>query len=933
MHVRRAPACPICSPVGQNVAVLTREDLVGRDAELAAIRDVVMSAAGDGGVLILRGEAGIGKSSLLAEAATIAETAGHRILRASGVRTEAHLPFAGLHQMLRPLLGGLETLPSPQAAALRAAFGLSDSAAEDPFLVSLGTLTLLTEAAAHQPVVALVDDAQWLDQPTDETLGFVARRLGSDPVALIVAILEGEGSTEIGSVGLPITTVRPLDDGNARDLLGRRGAHLTTAVREHILQAAEGNPLALVELIGAVEDYSGDAATDALPVTARIEQTFAGKLAGIPERTSTLLLLAALDDQGGVDEIAAAGRLLGVADAGAEDLDLAIEGGLIAFDDGRLRFQHPMIRSTVVGRATDASRREAHRALAAVIADQDRSAWHSAAGVTTPDEAVAALLDAAAERAQRRGAIAAAQTLLEKAARVTPDGDARGARLLRAANHAYELGRLDIMPRLLEDAGPLASGALERRRQAWLQAVRLTGPKTAREAENVRLVVEAASQLADDDVDLAIALLNLAAARGWWMDLEPEIWARMIEVATVVAREADDPHLLFVKAAAGRDTAGVVDGVRRRLGSPDSLDPDPARILATSALWAGDLDAARQLFGMSVDGCRRQGRIGYAARGLVIGGWCGIQLGSLDDAVPALDEGLRLATETNQENFVATANSALAQYYALRGELEASARAIAAAERHGIHAYADGLTAYVSVARGLLALAAGHHADAFDALQHVFVPTDEAYHTLIRTWAIPELVDAAIPAGRAADAARCIDALERDRAVVAGPWPQITMAYARAVLAGGSDGEDEAEAAFSTALGADLERWPLPKARLLLAYGIWLRRRRRVAESRDPLRRARDLFDAIGVPWMADQARRELGATGEASSAPRLRSFDDLTPQEMQIARLAANGLSNREIGERLFVSHRTVGYHLYHVYPKLGISGRAQLHAALGAA
>ena len=920
----------------------TQEHLIGRDAELAAIRDAVTAASDHGGVLLLRGDAGIGKSALLAEAVDRATAAGLRVLRASGVRTEARLPFAGLHQLLRPLLGGLEALPPPQRTALGAAFGLSDGAVEDPFLISLATLTLLTDAAADRPILAVVDDAQWLDRASDEALAFVARRLGSDPVVLLVAIREEETPTAVESAGLPIVSIQPLEEADARELLGRGGAHLRGSVRERILREAAGNPLALVELPAAVDAQPADApdaATDPLPVTARIERAVGLRLADMPPTTAKLLLLAAVDDQAIVDEILAAAHVLGVTDpsvtdASAADLVPAVDGGLIAVENGSVRFRHPLIRSAIAQRATDADRRATHEALAGATGDPDRVAWHRSAAATRADEATAALLDAAAERAERRGALAAALATLEQAARLSPDGQARGGRLLRAADMAYELGRYDIMGHLLEDADGLAAPALEARRQAWLLALKLTGPKTAREEQNIRLVVDAARRTAAEDVDLAMRLLEFAAARSWWMDVGSDVCSTVVDAAIAIASDADDPRLLFVKAAgAGEHGAEVLERLRRRLASADSLDPNAARLLGISAMWVGDLDAATQFFALSAPPSRAQGRLGFLARGQILNGWCATHLGHLSEAAPALDEGLRLAVETDQETFVATAHMALAQHHALRGELEKSAAAVAEAERHGRHAYADGLLANVHHARGLLELAAGRHADAFDTLRHIYEPADEGFHPFVRSWAISDMVDAAIPAGRTADAARYLDALAEHRGLAASPWQRISMTCARAMLAADRGDDPAAKAAFSEALAIDLERWPLPRARLLLAWGSWLRRQRRVAESRDPLRSARDLFDAIGVPWMADRARRELGASGEVSSARIRKSVDDLTPQELQIARLAANGLSNRDIGEQLYLSHRTVGFHLYHVYPKLGISGRAQLHAALSAA
>ena len=435
-------------------------------------------------------------------------------------------------------------------------------------------------------------------------------------------------------------------------------------------------------------------------------------------------------------------------------------------------------------------------------------------------------------------------------------------------------------------------------------------------------------------MQLAMRLFELAASRGWWMDVDAAVSEGIVEAASAVAPGPDDPRLLWAKAAAAREHGDeVVARVRHRLSSEAPVDAVEARLLATCAMWVGDLDVALQFFAVAVPAFRREGRLGYLARALILSGWCSTHVGRLSEAAPELDEGLRLAVETDQENFVATAHIALARLHTLRGDLERGELAASEAERHARRAYADGLLANVHHARGLLGMAAGRHADAYDSLRHIYQEGDEGSHPVVRSWAIADLVDAAIPAGHMQDAARYLGALTMDAGLVASPWQQIGMAYARALLAANAGDAPAAELGFSAALAENLERWPLPRARLLLAYGGWLRRQRRVAESRDPLRLAVEMFDAIGVPWMADSARRELGATGEAMHARTPKSVDDLTPQELQIARLAASGLSNRDIGERLYLSHRTVGFHLSHVYPKLGVSGRAQLHAALGAA
>jgi len=912
--------------------VLTQPSLVGRDAEIEHIHSVVGTASGDGGVLIIRGEAGIGKSSLLAVAAAAATAARFRILRVTGVRTEANLPFAGLHQLLRPILGGLDHLPAPQRSALGAAFGMSDGAAgQDPFLIALATLTLLTDAAAERPILVALDDAQWLDRPSDEALAFVARRLGSDPVLLLAAIREGEATTAIEHSGLPEIVLRPLADGAARDLLDRHGPELASAARERVLREAAGNPLALVELPATVRSDIDDDPMETIPVTARVEQAFAAQVIDLPEATRSLLLVAAVDDQGVVGEILAAGTVMGAPDGGLAGIQPAIDAGLVVLDGESLRFRHPLVRSATAQRANATDHRAAHTALAQVVQDPDRVAWHTAAAATGPDEAVASLLEDAAKRAQRRGAIAVATAALERAARLSPDSREAGVRLLHAADLAYKLGRFDMMLRILQDAEPLDTPTLESRRTAWLRALELTGPKGAREPVEIRLVTDAAERAAPIDRDFALALLALASARAFWIDAAPRLHERIVGVAATAAGDPDEPWLLYTKASASRVYGPeVVDRLGRRLASPDPTPPDDARVLGTSAMWVGELDAACQFFAASVAAIRGQGRLGMVARGQVLSGWCAMHLGRMAEAGPALEEGLRLSMETNQQNFVATAYVALTEYLAHRGDLAGAGAAVVEAERHAREQYVDGLMAHVQHARGLLSLAAGRYADAFGSLRRIYRLGAEGYHTVMRGWAVADLVDAAIPAGRSGEAAGYIDDLASDSRVVAGSWQQITLAYARAVLAADAADATAAEAAFSVALAAQLDRWPLPRARLLLAYGSWLRRQRRVAESREPLRTARDLLDAMGVAWLGERARRELGASGEASRAKGPIMLDELTPQELQIARLAADGLSNREIGERLYLSHRTVGFHLYHVYPKLGISSRAQLHAAL---
>ena len=742
--------------------------------------------------------------------------------------------------------------------------------------------------------------------------------------------------TAIETAGVPIIAIRPLEEADARELLERHGAHLRASVRERILRDAAGNPLALVELPAALEARAADApetATDPLPVTARIERAMAGRLADLPEATTKLLRLAAIDDGGHVDEIVTAARAIGVPDASAGDLAPAVDGGLIALDDGSVRFRHPLIRSAIAQLASDADRRAAHLALAGAAGDPDRVAWHRSAAASRPDEATADLLEAAAERAERRGAMAAAVASLEQAARLTPDGEARAARLLRAADRAYEIGRYDIMARVLQDADGLAAPALEGRRQAWLLALKLTGPKTAREQQNIRLVVDAARSIAADDAELGMRLLEFAAARSWWMDVDPDVCSGVVEAAIDIAPDSDDPRLLFAKAAGAREYPEVVESLRRRLAGRRPARPGrrtPARDHGDVGRRPGRRDAVLRAVragfpppgptGLPGSGAGAGRVVRDPPRSTVRGG------SGAGRRAPARGRDRPGELRRHRSHGPRRAPCAARR-------LRAGTAALAEAERHGRQAYADGLLANVHHARGLLELAMDatpmpSTRSGTSTSPATRAPTRSSARGRSPTWSM-QRSRLGVPPTPLVTWTPSTSTPGSPRARGSGSaWPTPELCWRPIAVTTAA-----AEAAFNGALGRRPRAVAAAEGPPLLAYGSWLRRRRRVAESRDPLRSAREMFDAIGVPWMADRARRELGATGEVSSARSPKSVDDLTPQELQIARLAASGLSNRDIGERLYLSHRTVGFHLYHVYRSSGISGRAQLHAALGAA
>jgi AAA ATPase domain len=646
--------------------VIASEGIVGRDRELAIVAGLVARATAGGGALLIRGDAGIGKSALVERAVLLAEAAGMHILRATGVRTEANLPFAGLHQLLRPILGGLETLPKPQYTALAVAFGLVEGTAEDPFLIALATLTLLADSAANMPILIVADDVQWLDRPSADAVAFVARRLGSDPLVMVVELREGEDSP-FDAAGVDELVLPPLSDRDARDMVSSLAPGLAPAVRERILREAAGDPLALAELSATIRDDpgAGDGLPDVLPLPARLEREFAARAAGLSDDTQWLLLVAALDDRDGVAEILAA------AGVPSSAITPALDARLIAVEGPSLRFRHPLIRSAIQQRATPEDQRAAHGALAGVLGDFDRAAWHRAAAAVAPDEPAAALLDAAAGRAIRRGALTIAIAALLRAAALSADGRGRGTRLLRAADVANEIGRVDVIGQLLETAKPIDARDLEDRRQAWLMALALTGPRSPREEANLRSVVAAARRAGEDgEADLGLALLQFATSRCWWIDPGVEIRSGIAAAGCALAPAPDDVRGIYTSAIAPE---GRIDEIlallAERSATRETVTGPDARRLATAALWVGALDLAVDFFIASDAALRNEGRLGLLARSLIVHAYSCAHLGMLTAVGSYVDEGVRLVAETRQPFFVATGDVAHTIYLAFRGDI------------------------------------------------------------------------------------------------------------------------------------------------------------------------------------------------------------------------------------------------------------------------
>jgi DNA-binding CsgD family transcriptional regulator len=900
--------------------------LVGREPELGIVEGLFEQVSERGGALIVRGEPGIGKSALLAEASVRAEDRGMRVLTATGVRSEAKVSFAGLHQLLRPIFDGLEELPVTQREAMLAAFGMSDDAAPDLFLIALAALNLVADSADRMPLLLVAEDAHWLDRSTADVLAFIARRLESDPIVLLVACRDRTGNA-LDDAGMPEITLEGLGEAAAAELLDTHAPGLVPPLRERVLREAAGNPLALVELATtAVEFGEDDVVPVLLPLTARLERTFAARASELPAATETLLLAAALNDSDALPEMLAAASIVAEAAIDLSDLEPALSAGLVEVDERTVRFRHPLMRSAIVQAAAPAQRHAVHAALAAGLDDQpDRGVWHRAASTVGADEGVASELEAAASRAQRRGALGAAAAGLEKAARLSRPGQ-EGPRLLRAAGLALELGRRDMVRRLVREAELLQLSPLDVGRLAWI--VETLDPGITGDPRAVLPLVETADRVrANGDVDLALKLLWAAASNSFWADRSEQTHDEIVAAAERVSVHAGDPRLLSILAyaAPAADEAALVERLSR-WPADRGVDPTSMQLLGNAAFTLGVHALASGFLTSSIDTMRDQGRLVQLAQSLVMRAWSEINLGRWTVAAPDAEEGARLAHETAQPIWEAGAHAAQAFLAGVRGDEDTAEALATRAERVVVPAGGHAVIAAVQLARGVTALGAGRYADAHGQLLRMLDRSDPAHHRMTFSWALGNLAESAVRVGETENARAIVAGFEQRAAQTPSPAFQQAMRHARAVLAA----DAEAEALFEAALDDEIFGGPFERARLQVAFGTWLRRQRRIGESRGPLRAARDTFDALGAdPW-SERAREELRATGESSRKREPGVLEELTAQELQVAQMAANGLSNREIAQKLYLSHRTVGSHLYRIYPKLGINSRWELSAVL---
>ena len=873
---------------------------------------------------MVRGEPGVGKTVLLDY--LVGRASGCRVVRAVGVQSEMELAFAGLHQLCAPMLDHAESLPVPQREALRTAFGLSAGPVPDRFLVGLAVLGLLSETAGERPLVCVVDDQQWLDHASAQALGFAARRLAADPVGLVFAArVPGEDVA-----GLPELVVDGLAEDDARALLESvLTGPLDARVRDQIIADTNGNPLALLELprgLTSAQLAGGFGLSSAVPLAGRIEESFGRQLEALPAPTRRLVQLAAADPSGDPVLVGRAARRLAIGVGAARP---AAEAGLAEFG-ARVRFRHPLVRSAAYRSASIQTRQELHGALAEVTdpaVDPDRRAWHRAQAAPGPDEEVAAELEQSAGRAQRRGGLAAAAAFLERSAGLTLDPARRAQRALAAAQAKYQAGALDAALGLLAmaQAGPLDE--LQRARGDLLRAQIAFASSHGRDAPP--LMLGAAKQLEALDVGLAReTYLEAFTAALFVGRLSPAVGdvARAARMAPAPLAPGRAPDLLL-DGLALLVTEGYAAGtpaLRRALHAFRSQDISAEEGLswlwlagrAAMAVW--DDETWHILASRHVKLARDAGALSelpLAVRSRIL----------LHAHVGELAEGAALIAEAQA---VADATgSQLGPYGALgvaafRGR-EAEATELIQATMDGVTSRGEGRGVTSQYAAALLYNGLGHYDKALAAAELACEYDDVG----VLGWSLTELVEAAVRSSQPARASDALQRLSETTRASGTDWALGTEARSRALLSEGETAENWYREAIER-LGRTRMRPAVARAHLL--YGEWLRRENRRRDARAELRTAHGLFATMGIEAFAERARRELLATGDTVRKRTVETVGELTAQEAYIARLAVDGRTNVEIGAQLFLSARTVEWHLGKVYTKLGVGSRRELRRAL---
>jgi DNA-binding CsgD family transcriptional regulator len=906
--------------------------VIGREAGRARLRALVDPVPPASQVLLVIGEAGMGKTLLLADAADRARRAGMRVLSVTGRESESKLAFAGLHQLLRPVLSSAAGLPGRQAQALLGALGLAaDPGAPDPLLTGVAVLTLLSDLSERSPVLVVADDAHWLDRSSLDALAFAGSRLDAERVVLLLAA-RGQAPPTGFDRGFPELHLEPLSAADAGLLLDGQPRPPRGRARAQVLAQAGGNPMALIELAKVIADDPAAGrlwAAEPLPLTDRLSAVLTSRFAALPEQARAALLLAAVAD--GPDLSAAASRGAG---PDARALVPAEQQGLVKVDRTGLQFSHPLVRSAIYHSAPFAQRAAAHRQLAQALHDQpDRRAWHLAAAALQPDEHVASLLEATATQAQHRGGAAAMALAMERAAELSPHPEDQARRLVAAASAAVPTGQGDWVQDLATRALAVTANPelrlTARHDAAW--ALAWSGQRTVA----LSALISVAEEASRDLPALAWDALGSAATVAYQSG-RPASRQAVSRILDRLEGQGPPPsgrgpridiNALKLWIRASTDPNGsrgeLVPYLRRVAGSP--LD-EPSLWGTGSAAWILDeSDLAITLLQDAMQRLRAPSVRGTSGAALTVLGWAYIDTGRWDDALDVAGEAAGMAEANHMDMVAASADVITATVLALRGDSAAARRHAARALAAVDPAECGLVAARARRALGIAALADGSYLQAFTQLRGLFSEDGTPLHNYASYLGVADLAAAAVRADRRMEGCDVIEhALNRLDGTVSARLEQL-IARARGILAGPA----RSGAHFGTALADPAgDQWPFERAQLRLDYAEWLRRRRRINDAKPVLTQALATFRRLRARSWVQRAEAELRACGvPVAGAPAERdALGELTPQQRQIVRLASDGLTNREIGDRLFLSPRTVSSHLYRSYPKLGVAGRHQL-------
>lgn len=866
----------------------------------------------------------MGKSALLAEAR---ERAGDmRILTATGVEAESPLGYASLQLLLRHLMDRAGTLPAPQSRALRVALGLEAGDPPDRFLVSLATLTLLSEAADERPVFCVLDDAHWADTPSLDVIAFVARRIEAEPIALLASVRHGEGRA-LEAAGMTTLQMSGLGHDDAAAILHERwGTAIAPAVRKALVGAASGNPLALLELprVLSAEQLAGRAPLpEPLPLAGELERIFLGNIKRLDPELQTFALLCAAHGQGSLATIGRAAAGLGIH---TSPLDLPGVEQILQIDGSFIGFRHPLMRSAVYQGASPAERRAAHLALADALATEgdqiERWAWHRAEAALGPDEDVAAELECSAERTLRRSGYAAAVHALERAADLSPVSTDRVRRTVAAADAAFRGGDTPRARGLVQRAEQLGlTDPHARLRTRYLQGA--IESRTGIPADGLTILLAAVEEAAAVDPALALRMLGVAGEAAFQAGDLQAYWSK-VPLLAGLAHDRNPAERLYanLQLALRPGSTAEMSDIRADLAAAEQLDdPDMLVRIAGLVFAVGEYAAARRLWTKAATSARALGAAGSLAGALRALALDELSRSRYAWAEACAAEGRALALETGQPNLALQHAAILAEVAGLRGR-EQEARQLAdevlsEAAARGSH----GTAALVRRALGQLSLAWGHPEEAINHLEALWT-LNARPHQATALAVIPDLVEAAVHAGRP-ELAR--EWFARLPGAPGSNFPEARALASRSQALLADEGNADAHFQEALRIHATTER-PVDQARTALLYGEHLRRERRRVDAREPLRTALEAFERLGaVPW-AERARRELRATGEAARKCDPSTFDRLTRQELQVVRVVSQGATNREAAAQLIVSPRTIDHHLRSIFEKLGISSRSEL-------